>query len=66
MKHFPPGVRFTISGMLLLAASLLLKELLPVTGGEALDWIWRFHWTCWLIGMVCVGYGVARIFTVER
>jgi hypothetical protein len=60
-----PGVRFTIAGMLLLAASLLLKHLLPVAEGEARDWVWRFHWTCWIIGGGCVLYGVARIFALK-
>jgi hypothetical protein len=63
---YSPGVKFTIAGMLLLAASLLLKELLPVAEGEVLIWVWRFHWTCWIIGGGCVLYGTARIFTVDR
>ena len=62
-----PGVRFTISGMLLLAWSLVLERLIPAaTSQEMFNWLWRFNWTCWLIGAACVIYGVARIFTIER
>jgi hypothetical protein len=59
-------VRLTVAGMLLLATSLILKRLLPVTPeGEAFNWIWRLHWACWLIGGGCVLYGVARIFALK-
>ena len=64
---YPLGVKLTISGMLLLAWSLVLGRLAHNAPSEELAvWLVRFNWTFAILGWGLVGYGVARIFTFER